>query len=410
MGYRGLIAWRYLIARRRISLVNVLSVMSGIGISVGVAALIVVLSVMNGFYDVVRDLLISVDPHVRITSAQGAHIEGDVPLLVDIIASLPNVARIEPYVEGKALLQHDARPQANRVVVVRGVDSLRGLMKEVAGVATLDNPGGSPGVMIGRALAYAVAADPGTEIDLLSASALGQALTSLFPVLPQQRFEVLGNFSLQSAYDESHVFVDLEEAQRLFRMPGKHTGVAIWLTDFELAASVKEALKQDLSGSDVHIETWYDQQRSLYDVMRMEKWGASLVLILISIVAAFNIVGSMTMLVIEKRRDIGVLQTMGVSKKGIRRIFLFKGALIGVAGVGLGFLIGLSVCVLQQQFQLVPLLGAESFIISAYPVSIRVLDLVVIGGASFLLCLLSATYPAVRAARIAPATAVRHTD
>ncbi len=384
--------------------------MSIAGISVGVAALIVVLSVMNGFYDVVRDLLVSIDPHVRVTSAHGQRIDGDITPIVDAAEALPEVVEIEPYVEGKALLMHDARTRESRVVIVRGVDPLEARMGVVAGSFSLDNRAGGPGVVIGRTLARSIAADPGTHLELLSASAIGQALTSLFPLVPKQQFEVRGVFALQSGYDETHVFVDIAEAQRLFRMTDQHTGVAIRLTNYELAPFVKESLQTSLAGSGLRIETWYDQKRSLYDVMRLEKWGASLVLILISVVAAFNIVGSMTMLVIEKRRDVGVLRTLGAPRKDVRRIFLLQGVIIGLAGTGLGFVVGLAVCLLQQEFQLVPLLGAESFIISAYPVSIHMPDLLFIGGITFLLCLLSATYPAARAARIAPAMAVRRTD
>ena len=173
------------------------------------------------------------------------------------------------------------------------------------------------------------------------------------------------------------------------------------------AGEVKDVLQAQLDPARFTVHTWYDLQKSLYDVMRLEKWGASVILILICVVAAFNIIGSMTMVVIEKRRDVGVLQAMGVSRRNVRRIFLLIGVLIGVLGTGIGFSVGLSLSLLQQYFHLVPLLGAESFMIDAYPVSIRLFDLVVIGTVSFGLCILASLYPAARAAAIEPAHAVQ---
>ena len=179
------------------------------------------------------------------------------------------------------------------------------------------------------------------------------------------------------------------------------------LDNLDRAEQTKRSLEQALGEGDYRIQTWYDLQQSLYDVMRLEKWGASAVMILIIVVAAFSITGALSMVVIEKRRDIGVLQAMGASARDIRRIFLQEGALIGLLGAGIGFVVGLGVVLLQQEFALVPLIGADSFIIDAYPVSVRALDLVVIGGVSFGLCMLAAVYPAWRAARVMPARAVQ---
>ena len=153
--------------------------------------------------------------------------------------------------------------------------------------------------------------------------------------------------------------------------------------------------------------TWYDLQKALYDVMRLEKWGASLILALIIIVAAFNIVGSLTMVVIEKRRDLGVLQAMGVSRRNVRRIFLLEGLFIGGIGSGFGLVLGLALCFLQKEFALVPLASAESFIIDAYPVSVELFDIAVIVTIALTLCVLAALYPAARAASVQPAVAVR---
>ena len=416
MDFRLRIARRYLASRKQVTLISVITGISISGVALGVAALIVVLSVMNGFYDIVRDLLVSLDPHVRITSTEGRGLSGADSLMA-VALELEHVEHASAYVEGKALLMHEGSGEANKVVIVRGVDpeTLQGVSDVVEqtgyGAFDLVRKEGEPGLVMGMSLAQRLAIVPGTEkssgVALLSAPGIERMLTQVFGVPPIARFDVRGLFHLEDAYDESHVFISLDEASRLFRMGNSVSGVELRLDDLNRADAVKAALQQQIDTDRFTVSTWYDLQKSLYDVMRIEKWGASAILILISVVAAFNIVGSLTMVVIEKRRDVGVLQAMGVSRKDVRRIFLFEGVLIGLIGTGLGFAVGLSLALVQKYLGLVPLLGAESFMIDAYPVSIRLFDLVLIGGVSFGLCVLASLYPAARAAAIEPAHAVQ---
>ncbi len=415
-----------------------ISVITGIsiaGVALGVAALIVVLSVMNGFYDIVRELLVSLDPHVRIVSAERQGIAAPntpgepatpqpeerglvgVEALMDLALSTPHVEHAAAYVEGKALLVHEGNGEANVVLIVRGVDpaTLQGVSDVVGqtgyGSFSLERHDGQPGLVMGMSLGQRLALAPGTgsgsRVALLSAPAIERMLTLVFGVPHLSQFEVRGLYQLETTYDNTHVFIGLEEAQRLFRMGKTVSGVELRLDDLEHAGAVKAALQQHLDPAQFTVHTWYDLQKSLYDVMRLEKWGASIILILIVVVAVFNIIGSLTMVVIEKRRDVGVLQAMGVSRRNIRRIFLLEGVLIGVLGGGIGFVVGLSLSLAQKYFALVPLLGAESFMIDAYPVSIRLFDLVLIGTVSFALCVLASLYPAARAAAIEPAHAVQ---
>ena len=420
MDYRLQIARRYLWGQRRISLISVITAVSTTGVTLGVAALIVVLSVMNGFYDVVRDLLVSYDPHVRVegTTPEGINATDS---LRTLIQSLPHVEAAVPYVEGKALLLHDGSADANRVVQVRGID-LRALPEahrpRVAyGSFDVSAPSGEPpglvaGVGMGQRLGLVPgeSSDRASRVGLLSAPGLERTLTQLFGTPPLQRFAVRGLYqSQQATQDQAQVFIGLEPAQRLFRTGERVTGIDVRLDDLEQASTVKAALDERLDAEQFTVATWYDARRSLYDVMQLEKWGASAILLLIVIVAAFNIVGSLTMVVIEKRRDVGVLQAMGVSRNNIRRIFLLEGSLIGAIGTGLGLVLGLGLALLQQHFNLVPMAQAESFLIDAYPVSIRILDVVLIAAVAFSLCVVAALYPAARAASIEPARAV-HLD
>jgi len=416
--YRFQIARRYLASRRDVSLISIITGISMTGVTLGVAALIVVLSVMNGFYDVVRDLLVSLDPHVRVVNAEGGGV-ANADSLLRLARETEHVTAAAPYVEGKALLLTRGGSGANRVVRVRGVDP--SMVQTAAppmamGMFDLARDGtDTPGIVLNRTLGRRMGALPAaggqaaSAVGLLSAPAIERTLTNVFASPPIRRFDVRGLFQVQGASEGQRVFISLDEAQQLFRTDGRVTGIDLRLDNLERATAVKAALQQKLSPDRYTVQTWYDLQKSLYDVMRLEKWGASAILGLIVIVAAFNIIGSLTMVVIEKRADIGVLQAMGVSQADVRRIFLFEGALIGAVGTGLGLALGLGLAFLQKYYELVPMAQAESFLIDAYPVSVQPLDVVLIALVSFGLCVLAALYPAARASAIEPARAV-HLD
>jgi len=202
--------------------------------------------------------------------------------------------------------------------------------------------------------------------------------------------------------------VSLAEAQRLFQMPGRVTGLDLRLADLDDAAAVQASLQERLDADApgrFAVRTWYDLQGSLYNVMKLEKWAASAILALIIVVAAFNIVGALTMIVIEKQRDLGALQAMGASRADIRRIFLLEGLLVGGVGAGLGLGLGLTIALVQKTFGVVRLAEAGSFVIDAYPVAIRPLDIGVVVVVAVGLCAVAAVYPAARAAAIDPARA-----
>lgn len=399
-----------------------------VGVALGVASLIVVLSVMNGFSDVVRGLMIGLDPHIRIVSLEQRSFSGADSLLHDVLEH-PEVQHAAAYVQGKALLLHDGMSDANKVVIVRGVDQTQigGVSnvvdKTTIGEFSLERNQGPPGMVIGLSLAQDLdlfpaldqsdiprpSGDRESRVQLLSAPGIERMIKNIFAT-PLSVYQVKGVFEMEPAYDETHVFVSLPEAQRLFRMPNEVSGIELRLADIDDAERIKEELQAYVDTEKFEIMTWYDLQKSFYDVMELEKWGASLILALIVVVAAFNIIGSLTMVVIEKRHDIGVLKAMGVSKRGIRQVFLYEGALIGVIGTGIGLVIGLGLCLAQQHFGLFRLAGAESFILDAYPVAIELFDVTLIVVVSLSLCLLAAVYPARRAAAIEPAVAVQMTD
>lgn len=379
------------------------------GVTVGTALLIVVLSVFNGFFDIIKGMLLSNDPDIRIESAEGRAFS-DTGQLDSTLADVPEIAVRSPYIQGKALVAH--RGSQDQVVTVKGVDPER--FAEYADLETLLTAGGlnlevlnqKPGILISDPLSRSLRLNTGDELSLLSASGMQRALTQ-FTGPRISRFEVRGIYSLKQVIEDPVIYIDIQAAQRLFDLRNQISGVDISLHDHEKAETVKSLLQKKL-GDQYSVLTWYDLQRPLYDVMNLEKWGAYFILMIIVLVAVLNIVGSLTMIVIQKQRDIGLLRSIGFRKNDIKYIFLRQGLYIGMIGCLLGGGLGLVLAYMQDTFELVKLAGAESFIISAYPVQILWPDVAFVLGGSLLLCIGASWYPALRASSIQPADAVRN--
>jgi len=379
------------------------------GVTVGTALLIVVLSVFNGFFDVIKGMLLSNDPDLRIESAAGrSFVITDA--MEETLAGIPEIAVQSPFIQGKALVAH--RGRRDQVVVVKGVDperfaryaDLDALM--YAGGLDLDVRNSMPGVLLSDPVSRSLRLHIGDDVALLSASGMRRALTQ-FTGPRVSRFEVRGIYDMRQVIDEPVMYIDIAASQRLFDLRDEVSGLDIRLHDHNRAEAVKRTLQQEL-GEHFLIQTWYDLQKPLYDVMNLEKWGAYFILMIIVLVAVLNIVGSLTMVVIQKQRDIGLLRSIGFRRKDIMSVFLQQGWYVGLIGCVLGGTAGLTLAWLQDRYELVKLAGAESFIISAYPVQIQWLDISFVVGGSLLLCILASWYPALRAASIQPADAVRN--
>ena len=404
-----LIASRYLFSRKHVSLINTLTIISIAGVTVGTALLIVVLSVFNGFFEVIKNMLLSNDPDLRIEIAQGRSFLFTDNLEQSLI-DIPEVAVISPYIQGKALIAH--RGGRNQVVQVKGIDPDRFAMYanlealQLAGGLDLEVRNRVPGILFTEPLSRSLRITTGDQVSLLSASGMRRALTQ-FTGPRISRFEVRGIFDSRQILDEPVIYIERAAAQRLFNLGNHVSGVDIRLHDHDMAEGIKQLLLNRL-GNEYRIQTWYDLQRPLYDVMNLEKWGAYFILMIIVLVAVLNIVGTLTMVVIQKQRDIGLLRSIGFRRKDIMSIFLRQGWYIGLTGCILGGGAGLLLCYLQDTFEMVKLAGSESFIISAYPVQILWPDVAFVLGGSLVLCLIASWYPAYRAASIQPADSVRN--
>jgi len=401
------ISSRYLFSRKHVSLISILTGISIAGITIGTALLIIILSVFNGFFDVIRGFLLSFDPDIRIEMAD-ARVMSQSPEFLEEVSAHPDILEITPFIDGKVMFAFsDGR---NEVVNARGVESggyirLNELENSVKrGVFDLSVQDNRPGIVISEALSNRFRIDPGDEVALLSTTGMRRALTQ-FTAPRASRFQVRGSYTIQQILEGDVVYIDILAAQRLFNMQNQVTGFDLKLTDTDIASRVKGDL-QEILGEEYLVSSWYDLQKPLYDVMALEKWGSYVILMLIIFVAALNIVGSLTMIVLQKRKDIGILISMGMSKKKIKQIFRMQGLQIGLIGCGIGGALGLGLAIAQQQFGMVKL--SSAFIISAYPISINPWDIFLVMGATMFLCLAASWYPSIRASEVEPADAVRN--
>lgn len=403
----GFIARRYLFSKKHISLISTLTIISITGVTIGTALLIVVLSVFNGFFEVIKGILLTNDPDIRIESAEDNSILYDRQMVAGL-EEIPEVQLAVPFVTGKALLAYKQR--RDKIVMVKGIQperykKLNKLEENItSGVLDLEVKNRMPGMLMSEQLMAELNIHTGDRVILLSAEGMRKSLTQ-FSLPRTYQFQIRGGYSLTQIIEDAAVYVDLEAAQRLFDFRNTISGIDIRLEDSGQASQVKEAIQARL-GDRYKISTWYDLQRPLYDVMYLEKWGSYIILMIIVIVAVLNIIGSLTMIVIQKNRDIGVLLTMGYTPADIKSIFVKQGLYIGLIGCILGGGVGLLVSWLQQTYGLIKL--SSAFIISAYPVSIEALDVSIILAGSLLLCLAASWYPAKRAALVEPADAVRY--
>ncbi|MFA6597216.1 MAG: ABC transporter permease [Ignavibacteriaceae bacterium] len=406
MKFENFIAQRYLFAKHKINFITIISYLSITGIAIGVAALVIVLSVFNGFSNLVTSYLISFDPHVRI-EARTEVAQKALPKLQTSFEK-ENLLYITPFVKGKVLLVNG---NLNQIVECKGIDFAN---KKVA-----DNFNGkillgkniqpeateTPEILVGAYLADRMQSSIGDTLSIISPSSVEKAIVNMS--LPKiHKAVIMGIFlSNNNDYDASLVFCSLPEAQNIFAYKNIFQGLEIKLPDEKDAFSFKEKLQSSLS-SDYTITTWYDFHKDLYSVMNIERWVAYALLLMIIAVAVFNILGSLSMSVIEKKRDIGILKVKGATEKSIKKIFLLQGFYVGIIGTFLGFALGLFVYYLQTTYKLYPLNPLE-YKIDAIPMKLQFMDFLTVGGASIFLSTFAALLPAKKASEINPVEAIK---
>lgn len=405
--FERFIARRYLLSKRKVQFITVITLISIAGLSVGVSALIVMLSVFNGFNKFQVDTLTGFDPHIRIEAASGMQVD-DYNAVISKVKSQLTVTEIAPFTINKGVI---SSKKNNIVAFVKGVDDkkITGLSdvkdKTTLGDFEFNDNDEFGGIVLGNSLAAKLEARVLDTVTVMSPVGMEKALTQI--VTPKtQRFVVRGIFDANNRdYDKLYSFISLPKSQSLYDLKNSVNGVELRISNIDESAEQKEKLAL-LLGTNYRVSTWYDLHEDLYSVMQVERWTAFIILSLIIAVASFSIVGSLTMTVMEKKRDIGILKAMGTKNSGILKIFMFEGILIGIYGTIIGSVIGLAVCLGQIKFKFYPLDGMV-YSIDALPVDIRYTDFIYVGICAMLISLLASLYPALRAARQEPIKAIR---
>jgi lipoprotein-releasing system permease protein len=390
------VAKRYARAKHKLNFISILSIISTLGITIGVAALVIVLAVFNGFGSIVTDILVSFDPHIKISFLDEKVLSKSV-LTEDIFRNIPGIKTVNKIADGKALFINE---KTYEVVNLKGIDIDSSETSQ--GVASKIMSGkfdlSSDNIVIGLTLALKMGVRVGDEITVTSAHNIEKTISS-FSIPRTRKFTVAGLFeSNNKDYDAGYAITSLSSAQNLFGMKKNFSGYELHLQNFEDAENIKASLEKKLNKNEFTIETWYDLHKQLYNVMLIERWAAYIILCLIIAVATFNIFASLTMTVIEKKRDIGILRSLGVGKDSIRKIFMTSGLMIGVAGTFSGLVLGIIVCVLQLKFKFYAM-DPMKYIIDALPIQLRITDLIAISVMALLLSFLAAYFPAKRAAQ-----------
>jgi lipoprotein-releasing system permease protein len=410
--YEGFVGLRYLRASPKRGSLSLIAGIAIAGLALGVAVLIVVLSVMNGFEEVLRTRILSLTAHATISGLDGRI--ADWPVDLEKLERFPGVAGAAPYIEEQGMLIHGEKSSG---VLVRGIqpDAERrvvDLAPHLVGGRIEDLVEGKYRVILGSALAEELGAKIGDRVVLLVA--LGDVTPA--GVIPRMRaFQVTGILSIgMYEYDRRIAIVAMQDAARVLRMGDAVTGIRLKLTDMYAAPRVSRAAAVSIGG-DVEIQDWTNEHANFFRSISITKRILFFILSLMVAVAAFNIVSTMVMVVKDKRRDIAILRTFGSSPRSILEIFVVQGSLIGLLGIGAGVLLGVLIAANLQGLVhgLEGIVGfkfldARVYFMSDLPARVRTTDVVRICGFAFVLACLSTLYPAARAARLLPAESLRN--
>ena len=416
MSYELFIARRYLQSKQKTGFISIISFIAVSGVILGVAALIIMLSVTNGFTGEVRNRLIGMNAHVKIMKfrAEGVDQYAD---LIEQVRAVDGVAAAAPVIEGKLVLTNLKDMDG---VLVWGVDG-----DSFAAVSDLTDhlrfdpdkklqlgtpPGReSPGIVLGAFLASRLRVGPDDEVYLITLKDLNFEDVVMGGITPKlQSFVVTDLFETgMYHYDDSFAFISLKEAQRVLGLSDSTvTSVHLRIDELDEAVAIREQLEHTL-GYPYRVRDWTQEFPELFQWMELEKWVIFIALSLIILVAAFNIMSILSMSILIKTPEIGILRAMGARARGIRRIFVYQGLFIGGFGTLLGCLAGFTVCWLQDRFDLVSL-PADIYIISALPVDMQPLDFAIVSLVSISICFLASTYPARKASALQPVEAIRY--
>jgi lipoprotein-releasing system permease protein len=383
------------VAKKSHNAINIISFISVMGVTVATMALIVILSVFNGFDDLVRSLINSFNPDLKIVLTEGKVFLPEEELLQKIKA-LPGVYDLSLALEDKALVRYD---EQQTIAVVKGVSdnysNITGLDSMIVEGSYNLKVNEEPYALIGRGIRIylnVMLLSP-RQMSLYVPRRTSELSFDANRALNRKYISISGVFSIEQEYDIKYIIVPLDFARGLFEYPhGEVNMVEIKLAPGTNSKKIQESISE-IVGTRFQVLNRYQQNEVFYKTMKAEKWAIFLILIFILIVASFNVIGTLTMLMLEKKKDMITISNLGADNGLLKRIFLFEGWLISASGAVLGTLLGLLVCWLQMRFGLIKLQGSGSFIIDAYPIMVKAADVLITMVAVVIIGLLAAWYP-----------------
>jgi lipoprotein-releasing system permease protein len=406
------IALHYLLGKRKGGPISFIIYISAAGVFLGTLVLVIALSVSNGFEREVRDRIVGTLAHAKILQYYSRPVV-DYDSIKQVILKQPGVVAASPYIMGKGGIEYD---KVQEGVLINGIDPASDTLvtdigrKIVYGSFYLDSMTSErkrslPSVLIGIGLADKLGVRPGGEVVIGSLTADDKGELSTAPKMG--RFVVSGIFETgMYEYDLNFIYISIPAAQHLLNMQGVE-GIQIKTVDLNQADRISKNVKDALGGYPYRAIDWKSQNKSLFDWMRLEKLIIFIVISLIMVVAIFNVVSSLIMMIIEKRREIGILMGMGATSGTIMRIFMLNGIVVGVLGSTLGTALGLIICYIQQRWSLIPIPG-DIYFINKLPMRIMWFpDIIAVYVTANLLCFLATLYPARLASKVLPAESIR---
>ena len=404
--FEWFVSLRYLRAKRKQKFISLITIISILGVAVGVMALIVVLSVFTGFTEGLRDQIIGVNAHALVQRHGGAI--GDTAGVIAKIEATAGVEATTPYIYAQALITSAAHSTG---VVLRGIDTPSAMrvlsigQKMTAGQLTdLDRPQDIPAIVLGRDMARQLQVGVGSKVRLISPN----GPLSPMGVLPKIRTCILvGIFETgMFEYDSTMGFISLETARSLTDLRQGVHGIEVKIKNVDQADRTAAAIQQTL-GREYSARDWMQLNQNLFAALKLEKLGIFIALDLIILVAALNIISALIMVVMEKNRDIAILKSMGATTKAIMRIFFYQGMVIGLAGTFFGVGSGLALCAILKHSKLIEL-PRNVYPMSTMPIKVVPLDVTVIAVSAILITLVATLYPSWKASRIRPAEALSY--
>jgi lipoprotein-releasing system permease protein len=415
MKYEWFIGLRYLKAKRKQTFISIITIISIFGVAVGVLTLIVVLAVMSGFEKTLKEKILGTQAHLVVLKASQHGIDHYGELIKEV-EQVKGVVSATPFIYTEVMLSSESNVTGG---VIKGIDPDRvGKVTELAHnmkagrLQDLKGESGSPGIILGVELAKQLGVSPNDAIQVISP--LG-TMTPMGMMPKMKRFRVVGIFhSGMYDFDSKFAYISIESAQKFLNMDSRVTGIEVKSNNIYQVKEIGKEIRRKL-GFPFWTKDWMEMNRNLFSALRLEKIIMFIILVLIVVVAAFNIISTLIMVVMEKHKDIAILKSMGASSMGILKIFIIEGGVIGVVGTALGTIVGLGmaynldkiVAFLENLFGF-KILSPDVYYIEKFPSQVNPLDIALIVTTAIFISLLATLYPSWRASKLDPAEALRY--